>query len=338
MYRQIGQALSGDHPYKVVVLRSTVLPGTLGEVLVPLLEEASGHRLGEWLGVATNPEFLREGSAIRDFRNPPFTLIGSQDDRAGERVALLYEGISAPIHHTDPDAACMVKYVCNAFHALKVTFANEVGRLGKRLGIDSREIMELVCRDTKLNISPAYLRPGFAFGGSCLPKDLRALLHLARHQDLDLPLLESILPSNQLQIQHALELIGQRGPRRVGIIGLCFKPETDDLRESPMVALVETLIGKGLQVRIYDEILQPARLTGSNKAFIDRSIEHLSDLMCASLREATENVEVVVVGHAPLDGCERLEHLLEPDQLVIDLVKAIPEGSGCRATVQGICW
>ena len=335
---QIGRALAEVKTYKVVALRSTVLPGTLGTRLIPLLTRESGKRAGADFGVAVNPEFLREGSGIVDFRTPPFTLIGQMDERAGDVVASVYTGISAPIFRTDPDTACMVKYASNAFHALKVTFANEIGRLCKELGVDSTQVMEIFCQDTKLNISSRYLRPGFAFGGSCLPKDLRALLYLARHSDVSLPVLESVLPSNHVQIQNAVDLILKDHRRKVGVIGLSFKPDTDDLRESPIVELVETLTGKGLEVRVYDENVNLSKLIGGNRAFIERVIPHISALMCTSLEEVVEGSEVVVVAQGLRNSWKRLSGLLRPDQLLIDLVKVVPDKERCPAAYAGICW
>jgi len=335
---QIGRALAGMKTYKVVALRSTVLPETLGTRLIPLLTRESGKRVGADFGVAVNPEFLREGSAIEDFRNPPFTIVGQVDKRAGDVLAALYANISAPIFCTDPDTACLVKYASNAFHALKVTFANEIGRLCKEQGIDSTQVMEIFCQDTKLNISSRYLRPGFAFGGSCLPKDLRALLYLARHSDLRLPVLESILPSNHLQIQTVVDLILRDHRRKVGIIGLSFKPDTDDLRESPVVEMVETLSGKGLKIKIYDENVNLSRLMGGNKAFIERVIPHISALMCASMEEVVDSSDVIVVAHDLRDGRKRLTDLLKPDQLLIDFVKVVSDEDRCPAAYEGIGW
>jgi GDP-mannose 6-dehydrogenase len=335
---QIGRALAGIQAYKVVTLRSTVPPGILATRLIPILTRESGKRVDADFGVAVNPEFLREGNAIDDFRDPPFTLIGQVDKRAGDVVAALYSNIHAPVFRTDPDTACMVKYASNAFHALKVTFANEIGRLCKQLNLDSAQVMEIFCQDIKLNISSRYLRPGFAFGGSCLPKDLRALLYVARHSDLRLPVLESILPSNQLQIQKAVDLILRDHPRKVGIIGLSFKPDTDDLRDSPIVELVEILSGKGLKVKIYDENVNLSKLVGGNKAFIERVIPHISALMCPSMEEAVRSSDVIVLAHDLRDGQERLSNLLRPDQLLIDFVKHDSAGNSCPAAYEGICW
>lgn len=335
---EIGCALAGIKSYKVVVLRSTVLPGTLSTRLIPILTEESGKRVGVDFGVAVNPEFLREGSAIEDFENSPFTLIGQVDKRAGDVLAALYADIPAPVFRTAPDTACMVKYASNAFHALKVTFANEIGRLCKEQGVDSTRVMEVFCQDARLNISSRYLRPGFAFGGSCLPKDLRALLYLGRHSDLRLPVMESILPSNHLQVQKAVDLILGNNRRRVGIIGLSFKRGTDDLRESPVVELVETLSGKGLEVRIYDENVNLSRLVGGNKAYIERVLPHISAMMCASMEEVVDNSDVIILAHNPRDRRDRLIDLLKPDQLLVDFVKVVSDGNDCPAAYEGICW
>ena len=338
VYTEIGRALAGMSSFKVITLRSTVLPGTLSTRLLPLLRSKSGKQEAVDFGAAANPEFLREGSGVTDFNNPPFTIIGQTDSRAGDMLAALYSGISAPIFRTDPDTACMVKYASNAFHALKVTFAGEIGELCKRTGVDGTEVMKIFCQDTHLNISPRYLRPGFAFGGSCLPKDLRALLYLARHSDVQAPVIESILPSNRLRIQRAVELILQDNRRNVGIIGLSFKPGTDDLRESPIVDLVETLIGKGLRARIYDQDLNLSRLIGSNRAFIERAIPHISGMVCASLEEVVESSDIIVVAHDPREGRERLITLLKPGQLLVDFVKIVSERDQCFAAYKGICW
>jgi GDP-mannose 6-dehydrogenase len=335
---QIGRAMAETGDHKVVVLRSTVLPGSLRSSLVPILEEAAGRRAGEGFGVAVNPEFLREGSAVRDFSNPPFTIIGAWDAETAKTVEGLYDGLVAPVIHTDPDSACLVKYASNAFHALKVTFANEIGRVCKSLGVDGTSVMEIFCKDTSLNISPRYLKPGFAFGGSCLPKDLRALLHLARHRDLELPVLEAILPSNRLQVGRVVDMVLRDGRQRVGVVGLSFKPNTDDLRESPVVDLVETLTGKGLEVAIWDDNVNLSRLTGGNRAFIERVLPHVSALMRPTLQEVVEESDVLVVAHALNGAQERLGSLLRPDHLVIDLARAFEAGSACPAPYEGICW
>jgi GDP-mannose 6-dehydrogenase len=334
---EIALVLREDTNYKVIGVRSTMLPGTLSTRLIPLLTRESGKQAGKDFGTAINPEFLREGSAIDDFKNPPFTLIGTRDERAGVVLNELYASISAPVFRTDPDTACMVKYACNAFHGLKVVFANEIGQLCKKAGVDGTRVMEIFCQDTSLNISPRYLKPGFAFGGSCLPKDLRALLYLARHADLQLPMLESIMPSNRLHVQRVVDMILKEQQNRVGIIGLTFKPGTDDLRESPIVDLVETLSGKGLKVRIYDKNVSLSRLIGANKAFIEQVLPHISTMMSDSMEEVVQSSDVIVVSHDLHDGGEQLFNLLRPDQLVIDFVK-ITFSKSLPAAYEGICW
>jgi len=336
---EIGQALRKVAGYKVIAIRSTLIPGTINQRLIPILSRESGKRIGDDFGVAGNPEFLREGSAISDFENPPFTIIGTLDERAGNLLERLYLKISAPVFRTDPDTAAMVKYACNAFHGLKVVFANEIGQICKKAGIDGTQVMEIFCQDTFLNISPRYLKPGFAFGGSCLPKDLRALLYLARHTDLRVPMLESILPSNHLHIQNVVDII-LRDPQRtkVGVIGLTFKPGTDDLRESPVVQLVETLTGKGLKVKIYDNNVSLSRLMGGNKAYIENVLPHISGMISESLEDVVSNSDVVVVAHDLQDGERQLVGILRPDQLVLDLVKMKTNGSQFPAAYEGVCW
>lgn len=334
----IAGVLREGSAFRVVAVRSTVVPGTIDQRVVPLLVRESGKQVGKDFGVASNPEFLREGSAIQDFDRPPFTLIGTRDDRTGEMLTELYRDVPAPIIHTDPNTACMVKYASNAFHGLKVAFANEIGVLCKKAGIDGVRVMDIFCQDKSLNVSSKYLKPGFAFGGSCLPKDLRALLHLARHSDLPLPMLESILPSNRLHVQRIADLVLSRAPRpTVGIIGLTFKPGTDDLRESPIVHLVETLSGKGLEVRIYDNNVSLSRLIGGNKAFVEQVLPHISAMMCESMEEAVRDADVVVVGHELHDGGAGLAGLLRPDQMLIDLVK-MSAGDFRPGAYEGACW
>lgn len=334
----IAQALRELPGYKVIAIRSTLLPGTIEKRLIPLLTQASGLLAGKDYGIASNPEFLREGSAINDFNAPPFTVIGTLDAQAGAKLEELYQDLPAEIHRTDADTACMVKYACNAYHGLKVVFANEIGLLCKNAGVDGTRVMDIFVQDTSLNISPKYLRPGFAFGGSCLPKDLRALLYLAKHIDLQLPMLEAILPSNRLHIQNVAERI-LRDPHRtrVGMLGLTFKPGTDDLRESPIVQLVEILYGKGLSVKIYDNNVSLSKLIGGNKAFIEQVLPHISALMSTSLEEVVQNSDVIVVGHNLPDGGAYLTSLLTPGQLVIDLVK-IEASLPHPAAYEGICW
>ena len=313
---EIGAEIAKTDDYKVVALRSTMLPGTVMDHLLPILERSSGKKAGPDFGLVANPEFLREGTAIKDFNNPPFTLIGQVDDRAGDTVAALYEGIPAPVHRTEPDTACMIKYASNVYHALKITFANEIGRVCDEAGINSAEVMDIFSQDTKLNISARYLKPGFAFGGSCLPKDLRAILYYARHTDTKVPVLEAILPSNEHQVQMAYDKIQRSGKKSIAIVGLSFKPNTDDLRESPMVHLAETLLGKGYTLRIYDRDVQLTRLIGKNKAYIEQVIPHVAALMAPSLDAALMSAEVVVLGHGMIDG---LADRLRPGQIVLDV-------------------
>lgn len=335
--RQIGQALARKDGYHVVAVRSTVLPGTIETQVVPLLEETSGREAGVDFGVCSNPEFLREGSAVHDFRNPPFTLIGEWDERSGKQIAQLYESIDAPMMRTDIKTAEMVKYVGNAFHALKISFANEIGNLCKKMGVDSYRVMDIFCLDTKLNISTAYLQPGYAFGGSCLPKDLRALLYKAKREDVEAPVLQAILRSNEQQAKIGLDMVLQTGRKRVGILGLSFKPGTDDLRESPLVLLAETLLGKGYELKIYDENVSLARVVGANKQYIEKVIPHISSLMCPTLEEVVADSEVLVIGHRSPALSERIEQLSD-GHIVIDLVRIRDEVKGLGESYQGICW
>ena len=316
--KQIGEALAIKDSYHVVVIRSTVLPDVLRDCVIEL-SRSSGWQIGAEYGFVTNPEFLREGSAVRDFHHPPFTLIGQMDQRAGDAVVHLYAHLHAPLIRTDPNTAMMVKYASNTFHALKVAFANEIGTLCDALGLDGQAVMRIFNQDTAQNISARYLKPGFAFGGSCLPKDLRAMLYLARHRDVSLPLLESILPSNQIQIQAALDRILEYPSRRVGLIGLSFRPNTDDLRESPMLQLAEALLGKGYALRIFDEVVDPDRLTGANRAFVENAIPHLSALMCSSVEEVFAACDIVVVAHAWHREVRNAIARLAPDRIVVDL-------------------
>jgi len=334
---EIGDALRGKQDYHVVVVRSTVLPGTTHEVVIPALERHSGKRYGEGFGVAVNPEFLREGTALKDFRQPPLTLVGHNHPADGTGAAALYGGVEAPLVTTSIRVAEMMKYTSNTWHALKVCFANEIGNLCKRLDIDSHDVMSIFCRDEKLNLSPYYLRPGFAFGGSCLPKDVRALQYRAKEVDLDMPVIQSILGSNRLQIEHALDLITHSGVKRVGLLGFSFKAGTDDLRESPMVILAEALLGKGYRLRIYDRNVSLARLVGANKEYIERQIPHLSSLLCDTLDEVVGESEVVVVGNAAPEFGGALRRS-RPDQLVIDLVRLPIPREEIPARYEGICW
>jgi GDP-mannose 6-dehydrogenase len=332
--QEIGAALEVKRGYHIVAIRSTMLPGTVAGTVTPALEVYSGKRAGRDFGVAINPEFLREGSSIYDFDNPPFTLIGADDEDAAAPLAKLYAHLSAPVLKVGVKDAEMVKYACNSFHALKVTFANEIGMICKSLGVDSYRVMEVFCRDTKLNLSPYYLKPGFAFGGSCLPKDLRALTHRAKEEDVSVPMLDSILVSNQRQIERAVEMVLRTGRKKVGVLGLSFKPNTDDLRESPMVTLVERLIGKGLKLAIYDREVELARLFGANREFIENEIPHISSLMRKELEGVIDDSEVIVIGKRD----EEFRSLAgSSGRYVIDLVRLI-ERDETKESYQGVCW
>lgn len=335
--REIGAALAEKQDYHVVVVRSTVLPGTVEEKLIPLLELHSGRKAGVDFGVCMNPEFLREGSALQDFGHPGLIVIGELDAKSGDMVQELYDTPDAETVRTSLRVAEMVKYTSNAFHALKIAFANEIGNLCQANGIDGRELMGIFTQDTKLNISNAYLKPGFAFGGSCLPKDVRALLYRARELDLEPALLGAILPSNQKQIERGIRLVERTGCKKIGVFGLSFKAETDDLRESPAVILVETLLGRGYQVRIFDDNVQLSRLVGANKSFLERELPHIASLMCASVEDLVAQSEVVVVttGSKAFQGAL---HLMEPPQTLIDLVGFAKTRNSLQSAYEGICW
>jgi GDP-mannose 6-dehydrogenase len=332
----IGRALRSKLSPHVVVLRSTVLPGSTEELVIPTLEKHLGRKIGDGVSVCYNPEFLREGSSVQDFYQPPKIVIGERDSRSGNTVAELYNGIQAQVIRTSIRTAEMVKYADNAFHALKVTFANEMGNLCKTMGVDGHEVMSIMCKDTKLNLSPAYLRPGFAFGGSCLPKDLRALTYQAKRCDLDTPVLNAVLPSNSYQIKLAIEKLLSFKKKRIGFLGLSFKPETDDLRESPLVEVIETLVGKGHSVRIYDKSISLERLIGTNKRYIDAHLPHLVSLLVDTVDKLVEQSDVVVIGHRSQEFLSVVERL-RPDQFIMDLVR-IAQEVDTPAKYEGICW
>jgi GDP-mannose 6-dehydrogenase len=334
---QIGEALKDKESYHVVVVRSTVLPGTTHNVVIPALERTSGKKYGSGFGVTVNPEFLREGTAIKDFRQPPMTLIGHNYTSDAQPTEALYSKVDAPLITTSIRTAEMIKYASNTWHALKVCFANEVGNLCKRLEIDSHEVMDIFCRDEKLNLSSYYMKPGFAFGGSCLPKDVRAMQYRAKEVDLEMPVIQSILDSNELQIRHAIDMVVETGRKRVGLLGFSFKAGTDDLRESPIVILAEALLGKGYSLSIYDRNVSIARLVGANKEYINKQIPHLSSLLSDSIDEVLEKSEVIVVGNGSPEFTEALRRT-RPDQVVIDLFRLKIDRAEVPGQYTGICW
>jgi GDP-mannose 6-dehydrogenase len=336
--REIGQALAKKSSFHWIVLRSTVLPGTTETILAPALEAASGKRAGKDFAVCFIPEFLREGSAVTDFFQPPFTVIGTSSPEHLGPLRELFAWAPAPLFETTPATAEMVKYVCNAFHAVKVGFVNEIGTMCKHLSVDTETVAKIFCSDTQLNISTAYLKPGFAFGGSCLPKDLRALTYRAKELDLRLPLLESLLTSNNEHIERAAETVLHSKKRKVGILGLSFKPGTDDLRESPLVHLVKRLIGEGCDIQIWDKNVALGRLIGSNRQFIQEVIPHIGSLLCESVDEVIDRAEIVILGTKAVNK-EMLTAKLRPDQMLLDLVclEKSQRYAG-PAAHEGICW
>jgi GDP-mannose 6-dehydrogenase len=333
--QQIGAALRDKGRWHTVVIRSTVMPGTIDTHVIPAIETASGLAHGKGFAVCSNPEFLREGTSIKDFREPPFTLIGALDPAHAVPVAALYASVTAPCHVVALRVAEMVKYSSNCFHGLKVGFANEIGNLCKVMGVDSHEVMRLFCEDKKLNISTAYLRPGFAFGGSCLPKDLRAIVHRGRLEDVPLPILEAVLDSNRRQIERAFQMVMAGGSKRVGILGLAFKAGTDDLRESPTVSLVEMLLGKGCQITIHDRDVSRANIIGANREYVEREIPHLWSLMRQTTTEVIEASEIIVIGNGSREYRDLGEAL--DGRFIIDLARAV-NGRTSGARYQGMCW
>lgn len=333
---QIGAAIRQKAERHTIVIRSTVLPGATEDLALQALEKASGLEAHTDFGIAMNPEFLREGSSIKDFYDPPFTVVGAADAVTAQSVADLYAGLDAPVHVVAIKVAEMIKYACNSFHGLKVGFANEIGNICKALGVDSHEVMRIFCEDTKLNISPYYLKPGFAFGGSCLPKDLRAVTYRARQLDVPTPILEATLHSNELQVRRAFDMVQAAGSRRIGVLGLAFKAGTDDLRESPMVTLIERLIGKGGQVAIYDREVSSARLIGSNKEYLEREIPHVWSLMKQSIEDVIAQSDTIVIGNGSPEF-RSVHQQLRNEQIVIDLVRAFGDRQS-DGKYQGICW
>ncbi len=333
---RIGNAIQAKGKHHVVVIRSTILPGTMRNVVIPTLEESSGLQAGQDFGVCNNPEFLREGTAVYDFHHPPKTVIGETDSISGNLLASIYEKLDAPLIRTDVETAEMVKYVDNCWHALKVGFANEVGNICKSIGADGHKVMDIFCQDTKLNLSPYYMKPGFAFGGSCLPKDLRALTYKAKSLDLDLPILNSILPSNALQIERGLQMVMKQKGRKVGILGFSFKAGTDDLRESPIVEVIERLLGKGYDIKLYDKNVNLASLVGANRDFILNVIPHISKIMVQTIDEVLEHAETIVIGNGS-EEFKNIPECISKDQVVVDLVR-ISDKQSDGEQYDGICW
>ena len=334
--KEIGEALTHKPKSHIVVIRSTILPGTMRNVIIPILKETSGRSIGKELGICNNPEFMREGQAVQDFYHPPKTVIGETDSYSGDLLASVYENLDAPLIRTNLETAEMIKYVDNIWHALKIGFANEIGNICKVLGIDGHKVMDIFCQDTKLNISNAYLKPGFAFGGSCLPKDLRALTYMARGLDLEQPILNAILPSNALQVNRALRMIKDKGNKKVGILGFSFKAGTDDIRESPMVEVIENLLGKGYDLSIYDRNVKLASLVGANRDFLINRIPHISNLMVSNIDDVLSHADTIVIGNNDKEFFNILNRLKD-GQVVVDVVR-ITENIPGKDMYDGICW
>ena len=334
---QLGVALRQKREFHTIVIRSTVQPGTVEEKIEPILERASGKTAGVDFGVCFQPEFLREGSSIRDYDHPPYTVIGGNCEAAVEQVRALFQHLDARFLVTNIRVAEALKMSCNAFHALKITFANEIGRVSQSLGIDGHEVMRLVCADKRLNISPAYLKPGFAFGGSCLPKDLRALTSIAKQNDIVVPMLSSLLASNRVHIDHAVDKILKLGRPKVGMLGLSFKTGTDDLRESPLVLVAKRLLGEGCELRIFDPEVQLSRLLGANRSYIDANIPHLGSLLCADIESMIDPSDVILVGLQQSVLNDALQARVRPEQYLLDLVN-LPNRDLLRCRYEGVCW
>jgi GDP-mannose 6-dehydrogenase len=334
----IGAALKHKRSFHLIALRSTVLPGTTDSLVIPALQAASGKRAGHDFAVCFHPEFLREGTAVSDFFAPPFTIFGGASPNHLAPLRELYQWATSKIYETSSSTAEMVKYVCNAFHGLKVSFANEVGTLCKAMGTDTEVVTQIFTSDNQLNISPAYLKPGFAFGGSCLPKDLRAITYRAKELDLRLPLFDSIMSSNNEHVERAVEAVLRTNKKKIGLLGLSFKAGTDDLRESSLVNLVKRLLGEGCQCRIFDEDVVLGRILGSNRQFIEETIPHIGSLLVNDLREVVEGAEVLLIGTKAV-AREKLKEFLRPETLVIDLVHLDKtQRITGHAPYEGICW
>jgi GDP-mannose 6-dehydrogenase len=334
---QIGEVLTEKSTRHVIVIRSTVKPGTVEEVIQPAIEAASGLKAGVDFSLCFQPEFLREGTSIHDYDHPPLTVVGASDPHGVAALRGIFGHLPCEFVHTSIRTAEMLKYACNTFHALKVTFANEIGRICQAASVDPHEVMKLLCMDRQLNISPAYLRPGFAFGGSCLPKDLKALVYMAKSADVDVPMLASIMPSNAAHIEHAIEQVLASGKRRVGMLGLSFKAGTDDLRESPLVIMAERFIGKGLQLSIYDPQVNVARLIGANRRFIEESIPHIASVMTSDVEQLVREADVLVVATRTPEVLAALQAHTRPEQLLLD-VASLPDREAHQANYRGVCW
>jgi GDP-mannose 6-dehydrogenase len=334
---EVGAAIKRSGRFTTVTMRSTMLPGSVEGELQPVIEQAAGGRAGEAFGLAYNPEFLREGSAVADFFGAGYTVIGAGDAKSADALRAMYDGVGGEMLVTSIRTAEMLKYVNNAYHALKVTFANEVGRWAKREGIDSHQVMALFCRDTKLNLGPTYLKPGFAFGGSCLPKDLRAMNQRARRHDLDLPVIASILASNDRHVDEAVHLIERLKKKKVGVLGLSFKAETDDLRESPILRVVGTLVGKGYSVLLHDPNVDMERVLGANRRFVEDEVPYLPERLRATMREVIEGSEVIVIAN-PGAGFERVGGMLTAGQTLVDLAHAVDPSTVTRGEYHGLAW
>ncbi|WP_407315137.1 nucleotide sugar dehydrogenase [Pseudomonas sp. nanlin1] len=335
--REIGLVLRDKSTRHTVVVRSTVLPGTVKNVVIPILEDCSGKKAGKDFGVAVNPEFLRESTAIKDYDHPPMTVIGQFDDLSGDALQSLYEELDAPIIRKDIEVAEMIKYTCNVWHATKVTFANEIGNIAKACGVDGREVMDVVCQDKTLNLSQYYMRPGFAFGGSCLPKDVRALTYRAGSLDVEAPLLNSLMRSNVTQVQNAFDIISGYDKRKVSLLGLSFKAGTDDLRESPLVELAEMLIGKGFDLKIYDSNVEYARVHGANKDYIESKIPHVSSLLDSDFDAVIGHSDIIIVGNRD-EKFRALVDAVPQGKQVLDLVGFMPRTTSVEDRNEGICW
>jgi GDP-mannose 6-dehydrogenase len=335
--REIGYVLREKATRHTIVVRSTVLPGTVKNVVIPILEDCSGKKAGVDFGVAVNPEFLRESTAIKDYDQPPMTVIGELDKASGDVLQSLYEELDAPIIRKDIEVAEMIKYTCNVWHAAKVTFANEIGNIAKAVGVDGREVMDVVCQDKSLNLSQYYMRPGFAFGGSCLPKDVRALTYRASSLDIKAPLLNSLMTSNDSQVQNAFDIIESHDKRKVALLGLSFKAGTDDLRESPLVELAERLIGKGYELNIYDSNVEYARVHGANKEYIESKIPHVSSLLNADFDQVIQHADVIVLGNRD-EKFRALAQQAPEGKQVIDLVGFMSKATSPATRTEGICW